>query len=86
MVKFYSTYELERFAEDKIDRKTDELLEIYHNDQTEGHSEFVKKIRGIVIGVWQKYEAMGRYKQTELDRIIRAEAEFFCINNDLKGL
>ncbi len=75
----YNEYELSAFVYDAWRKQRAELCELY----LENREEFKKKFRGIVIGVWQKKGAYGRYDRAKMDQVIEGDMDFFVIDNNL---
>jgi hypothetical protein len=73
---FYTELELQRFAYSEIEKHRAELSKLYHSDI----GQFEKKIRGIVIGTWQKKGAYGRETRANMDRIIGGLIDFAKID------
>ena len=69
---FYNEAELACFVEKEMDKHEDELCKLYRNDK----DAFAKKIRGIVIGTWQKNGAYGRETRANMDKIINGAIDF----------
>jgi hypothetical protein len=68
----YTEYQLNDFVHAEIDKHQAELAELYKSDMTM----FEKKVRGIVIGTWQKKGAYGRETRERMDRIINGDIDF----------
>ena len=76
----YTEYDMMYFVDNEVEKRNDELVKLFK----ENKEEFDKKLRGIVIGVWQKKGAYGRKPREYMDAVIRGHRDFFLLKNDLK--
>ena len=76
----YTDYEMMFFVDAEVEKHNDELLALFKKDK----ELFDKKLRGIVIGVWQKKGAFGRNTRNDMDAVVRGHRDFFLIKNDLQ--
>ena len=68
----YTEFDLNTFVQHEIEKHRAELSKIYLSDM----GQFEKKIRGIVIGTWQKKGAYGRETRVKMDRIVDTWIDF----------